>query len=139
MAGPTRFDATIGGAVVINTTAEQLAAAGHPAADVAAAAAAAAARAVEAEMRRRIDAVWATKRPSAQSYWTAILALGAAATADQANDAKTLAASDAWETAMLDAAKALAAKGDLDAARADAAWPAVPAALLALIAEPFAL
>ena len=40
---------------------------------------------------------------------------------------------------MLDAAKALAAKGDLDTARTDAAWPPAPAALLALLADPFAL
>ncbi len=134
----TRFDAAIGGALVINTTAAELALAGHAPADVAAAVAAAAPAAAEAEMRRRIDAVWGAKRPSAQSYWTAILAKGAAATDDEKADAAAIDAGDAWETAMLAAAQALAAKGDL-AAMTDAAWPAPPAALLALIAEPFAL
>ena len=133
-----RFDAAIGGATIVNTSAAELAAAGHAPADIAAATSAATGRAVEAEMRRRIDAVWAGKRASAQSYWTAIMA-APAATADEKTDAVTLASGDAWESAMLDAAKALAAKGDLDAARTDAAWPPAPAALLALIAEPFAL
>ena len=134
-----RFDAAIGGLTIVNVSASELAALGHAPADVAAAVSAAASRAIEAEVRRRIDAAWAGKQASAQSYWTAILAKGAGATDAEKADAAAIASGDAWEQAMLDAAKALAAAGDLDAALTDAAWPAVPAPLAALIAEPFAL
>ena len=133
-----RFDARIGDAVHVNTTTDTLAAIGVASADVAAAVAAGKARAIEVEMRRRIELVWAGKRPSAQSYWTAIMA-ASAATAEEKTDAATLASGDIWESAMLDVAKSLAAKGDLATASTDAAWPAAPAALLTLLAEPFAL
>lgn len=134
-----RFDAPIGGVLYIDTTEADLRAAGVAPADVAAALAAATARAVEAEMRRRVSALWAGKRPSAQSWWTAIVAKGAGATDPEKADAAAIGAGDAWEGTMLDCAKALAARGDRDAAATDAAWPAAPAALVALLAEPFAL